>query len=145
MTTYQIACTIGTTDPAAKLGLEIWVDDAKLYANEHVTETVIPLSFDLTEDESEHELKFVMTGKTGADTKIDDQGNIVKDACLTVTNVTFEEIELNQLFADNAVYTHDFNGSQAKTQGKFYGTMGCNGTVSLEYATPVYLWLLEKM
>ena len=86
-----------------------------------------------------------MTGKTGADTKIDDQGNIVNDACLTVTNVTFEEIELNQLFADNAVYTHDFNGSQAETQGKLYGTMGCNGTVSLEFTTPIYLWLLEKM
>jgi hypothetical protein len=145
MTTYQIACTIGTTDPAAKLGLEIWVDDAKLYANEHVAETVIPLSFDLPEDEAPHELRFVMTGKTTADTKIDNEGNIVKDACLTVTNVTFEEIELNQLLADNAVYTHDFNGSQAEVKDKFYGAMGCNGTVSLEYASPIYLWLLERM
>jgi hypothetical protein len=145
MTTYQIACTIGTTDPNAKLGLEIWVDDMQLYKNNHVTETAIPLSFDLAEDESGHVLKFVMTGKTNTDTKIDDQGNIIKDACLTVTNVAFEEIELNQLFIDNAVYTHDFNGSQAETQDKFYSTMGCNGTVSLEYATPVYLWLLEKM
>jgi hypothetical protein len=145
MTTYQITCTIGTTDPVAKLGLEIWVDDTQLYVNEHVTETAIPLTFDLTEDEGTHELKFVMTGKTAVDTKIDDKGDIIKDACLTVTNLAFEEIELNQMFADNAVYTHNFNGSQAEIQDKFYGTMGCNGTVSLEYATPIYLWLLEKM
>ena len=145
MTTYQIACTVGTTDSSAKLGLEIWVDNTRLYENDHVTETIIPLSFDLAEDEGPHELKFVMTGKTAADTKIDEQGNIIKDACLTVTNVIFEEIELNQLFADNAVYTHNFNGSQAEIEDKFYGTLGCNGTVSLKYATPIYLWLLEKM
>jgi hypothetical protein len=145
MITYQIACTVGTTDPDAKLGLEIWVDNNKLYTNEHVTESAIPLQFDLEEDEEGHELRFVMTGKTAADTKIDDQGNIIKDACLTVTNVAFEEIELKQLFADNAVYTHDFNGSQSETQDKFYSTMGCNGIVSLEFTTPIYLWLLEKM
>ena len=145
MTTYQITCTIGTTDPAAKLGLEIWVDNTQLYKNNHVTETAIPLSFDLPEDDSQHELRFVMSGKTVSDTKIDTEGNIIKDACLTITNAAFEEIELNQLFIDNAVYTHNFNGSQAEIQDKFYGTMGCNGTVSLEYATPVYLWLLEKM
>lgn len=99
MTTYQITCTIGTTDPAANLGLEIWVDNTQLYKNNHVTETAIPLSFDLPEDDSQHELKFVMSGKTVSDTKIDTEGNIIKDACLTINNAAFEEIELNQLLS----------------------------------------------
>ena len=27
----------------------------------------------------------------------------------------------------------------------FFGNMGCNGYVSLKFATPIYLWLLEHM
>lgn len=145
MSTYQIACTIGTTDPTAQLGLEIWVDGTRLYENQHVTETALPLQFDLAEDEAAHELRFVMTGKTSQHTKLDDTGNIVQDARLGISNLTFEEIALNQIFIDRAVYTHNFNGSQDEIKEKFYGEMGCNGTVSLEYTTPIYLWLLENM
>jgi hypothetical protein len=145
MSTYQITCTIGTTNPEAKLGLEIWVDTTQLYTNDHVTESAIPLSFDLPENDGPHNLRFVMTGKTTSNTKINELGEIIQDATITISNVAFEEIELNQIVIDNAVYTHNFNGSQPETQAKFYGVMGCNGTVSLEYETPVYLWLLEKM
>jgi hypothetical protein len=110
-----------------------------------VTESAIPLSFDLPENDGPHNLRFVMTGKTTSNTKINELGEIIQDATITISNVAFEEIELNQIVIDNAVYTHNFNGSQPETQAKFYGVMGCNGTVSLEYETPVYLWLLEKM
>lgn len=145
MTTYQFSCTIGTTDPTAQLGMEIWIDNAQLYANNHVTETAVPLQFDLDEDESAHELRFIMTGKTYEHTTIDSAGNIVKDTSLTVSNVMFDKIALNQLVVDHAVYTHDFNGSQDQIQDKFYGIMGCNGEVKLKFATPIYLWLLEHM
>ena len=86
-----------------------------------------------------------MKNKTTEHTKIDEQGNIVSDACLTITNLAFDEIELKQIVVDKAVYTHDFNGTQPETQEKFYGAMGCNGTVSLQFSTPMYLWLLENM
>lgn len=145
MSTYQITCTIGTTDPAAKLGLEIWVDNNQLYTNAHIVEESMPLSFTLEEDANEHELKFIMTGKTTTDTTVDQDGNIIKDACLTINDLAFEEIMLNQMFIDNAAYTHNFNGSQQEISEKFYGTLGCNGTVSLKFSTPIYLWLLEKM
>jgi len=49
------------------------------------------------------------------------------------------------VFIDHATYTHNFNGTQAETTDKFYGEMGCNGTVSLRFTTPIYLWLLETM
>jgi len=44
-----------------------------------------------------------------------------------------------------AQYQHDFNGTGNPTIDKFYGEMGCNGTVSLKFTTPIYLWLLENM
>jgi hypothetical protein len=43
------------------------------------------------------------------------------------------------------VYEHDYNGTGTLTQEKFYGQMGCNGTVSLAFCTPIYMWLLEHM
>lgn len=145
MKTYQISCKIGSTDTTANLGLEIWIDNTQLYTADHVTETSVPLTFDLDEDEVDHELRFVMKNKTQEHTTVDEQGSIVKDARLTISNVTFDEILLEQIFFEQAVYTHDFNGTQAETTDKFYGEMGCNGTVSLKFATPIYLWLLEHM
>ena len=144
MTTYQLACTIGTTDPNAELGLEIWIDDQQLFSTEHVADTQ-QLTFDIEEDEAEHELRFVMKNKTFAHTTIDDQGNIISDARLTIADITFDEIKLGQIFVDLATYKHNFNGTQPETVGKFYGEMGCNGSVSLKFATPIYLWLLEHM
>jgi hypothetical protein len=63
---------------------------------------------------------------------------------VTVGSFEFEDINVNQIVQDLAVYTHDFNGSATKTQDKFFGSMGCNGTLSLKFSTPIYIWLLEN-
>jgi hypothetical protein len=86
-----------------------------------------------------------MKNKTIDLTKIDEEGKILKDACLTISDVAFEDIELGHMFTEQTSYTHDFNGTQAEISDKFYGSMGCNGTVSLKFTTPIYLWLLENM
>ena len=144
MSTYQISCQIGNTDPSAKLGLEIWIDNQQIFNSDHITEKT-PLTFDVAEDEADHELRFVMKNKTVAHTQIDFSGNIVTDARLTISDVAFDEIKLGQMFIDQTQYTHDFNGSQPEITDRFYGEMGCNGTVSLQFTTPIYLWLLEHM
>lgn len=145
MSNTKISCTIGTSDPTAELGVEVWLDKSIILDTNHVTHTVLPIEFTVTDDEGEHELRFVLKNKTQDHTKIDESGNIVSDATLTISDLTFEEIELNQIFYDCATYTHDFNGTGEPTTAKFYGTMGCNGTVSLKFTTPIYLWLLESM
>jgi len=144
MGTALISCSINTTDALAKLGIEVWLNDQQLLNQEHVAE-LIEFKYDLPDDDAEHELRFVMKNKTAEHTKIDEQGAIVSDARLTVSNLAFDEIELKQIFIDHAVYTHNFNGTQTEIQDKFYGEMGCNGTVSLGFITPIYLWLLENM
>lgn len=142
--TTKISCSIGTTDPSAKIGLEIWLDDLPIFNVAHVTETT-PITYEFAEDEADHVLRFVMKNKTHEDTIVDEDGNIVKDVCLTVSNLSFEDIQLEHVFLTKAVYTHDFNGTQNEVKDKFYGSMGCNGEVSLQFTTPVYLWLLENM
>jgi len=143
-TTLQISCGINTTDALAPLGLEIRIDNQVVLDLEHVTE-LIEFKHSVSDDDADHCLEFVLKNKTAEHTQIDQQGNIVSDACLNISNLTFDEIELKQIFIDHAVYTHNFNGSQPETQQQFYGVKGCNGTVSLDFSTPVYLWLLEHM
>jgi len=142
--TALISCSINTTDASAKLGIEVWLNDQQLLNQDHVSE-LIEFKYDLPDEDAEHELRFVMKNKTVEHTKVDEQGNIIADACLIITELAFDEIELKQIFIDQAVYTHDFNGTQEIIQTKFYGEMGCNGTVSIKFTTPIYLWLLENM
>jgi len=143
--TVSISCTLDTTNPAAELGFEAWIDDQKFFDTEHVQtqqQVIVEIADD---DDGEHELRFVLKNKTLDYTQIDEAGNIVADARLIVTDLAFDEIKLGHMVTEQAVYTHNFNGTQKEIQDKFYGEMGCNGTVSLKFTTPIYLWILEHM
>ena len=129
----------------AELGFEAWIDQRKFLDVDHVKETQ-PVTVELDDqDDAEHELRLVLKNKTAEHTQVDEQGNIITDARLLITDVAFDEIRLGHMFFEQAVYTHDFNGTSKATEDKFYGELGCNGTVSLKFSTPVYLWLLEHM
>jgi hypothetical protein len=140
----KISGVIDTTDASTPLGMEIWLDDQKILNLDWVTHSQ-SFEYSMPDDCAEHELRFVMKNKNFEHTKIDSNGNIVKDACLIVYDITFDKIKLGHTFQENAIYTHDFNGTSDCQPHKFYGTMGCNGTVSLKFSTPVYMWLLENM
>ena len=129
----------------AELGFEAWIDQRKFLDIDHVTETQkITVDVD-DQDIAEHELRLVLKNKTTEHTKVDENGNIIADARLIIKDLAFDEIQLRHMLVEQAVYTHDFNGTGKATEDKFYGELGCNGTVSLKFATPVYLWLLEHM
>lgn len=142
--TTTFSCRIGTTDPAATLGLEIWFDNQQILNVEHVQHNM-DVAHNFNDQEGQQQLRFILKNKTFEHTKIGKNGEILKDACLTISNVTFEEIELGHVFTEQTTYTHDFNGTQAEIIDQFYGSMGCNGTVTLKFSTPIYLWLLEHM
>jgi hypothetical protein len=86
-----------------------------------------------------------MLGKTTDHTRVDEAGNIVKDATLQISNVVIDDLDVNQLFLDKCVYTHNFNGTRPEITDTFFGIAGCNGTISFSFSTPIYLWLLENM
>ena len=104
----------------------------------------ISVEFDDADDES-HVLEFVLSGKTSEHTQITEQGEIVSVVIIRIQDIAFDDIVIDQMFSELAEYHHDFNGSQPALVDRFYGVMGCNGTVRLEFTTPVYLWLLENM
>ncbi len=144
METVKISFDVDTSDPECPIGIEIWLDDAVLLSNNHVQEK-IAFDYNIGDDDGEHELRVVLTGKTADHTKVDEAGNIVKDATLQISNVVIDDIDINQLFLEKCVYTHNFNGTQPEIADTFHGVAGCNGTISFEFSTPIYLWLLENM
>ena len=133
-----------SSDYTIPLGFEVLLDNVSLLSIDHVNKST-PVSLEILDDESEHEFKFVMKHKTQEHTVIDNNNNITKDAMLSIANVTFDDIKLGQVFIEQCVYHHSFNGSQAPIEDQFFGDMGCNGYVSLQFTTPIYLWLLENM
>ena len=144
METINISFDIETSDATCPLGIEILIDNTVLLKNDHVQEK-IKFSHDILDHDGEHELQIVIYGKTSDHTKVDEAGNIVKDATLQISNVVIDEIDVNQLVLDKCLYTHNFNSTQPEIADTFHGVAGCNGTISLKFATPVYLWLLENM
>lgn len=139
-----ISCSIENSDPACRLGVEIWLDDICLLDQEHVTDPV-SFSHSLPDDTADHALRFVLKNKPADYTTVDADGNILTDARLRISKIEFNQVELNYMVTQQAVYSHDFNGAGPPTQEKFYGEIGCNGTVSLRFTTPIYLWFLENM
>jgi hypothetical protein len=144
MNTVPLEFDIGTSDPTCSLGVKVVLDGTTIYENSHVTQTY-HLSHELSDEDGDHELTIEMYGKLPEHTKITESGDIVKDALITVNNIQLDSIDINLVAQTLVEYHHDFNGSQAPTVDRFYGSMGCNGTMTLKFSTPVYLWLLENM
>jgi hypothetical protein len=144
MDKVKIAFDIASTSLVYPFNVEVWIDQSKLLALDNVGDCV-HFEHELSDDDGEHELRIVLQGKLPEHTKIDEQGNIISDATLQISNVTIDELDINKLFLEKCVYTHDFNGTQPEIEDTFHGIAGCNGTISFEFSTPVYLWLLENM
>jgi len=143
--TIPITFDLDSSDYTAQLGFDLLLNNNLVFTTEHVTE-LTTVAVDIDDDvDTEHELKFVLKNKTQAHTQVDEQGNILNDTMLSIGNMSFDKIKLGHMFFEQTVYHHDFNGSRDFVEDKFYGSMGCNGYVSLKFTTPIYLWLLENI
>lgn len=144
MGVLPIEFDIGTTDAAAELGIQVWIDDLCVHQHSHVTETY-HFKHNINDEDASHQLKIVMTGKMPEHTQLDHAGNIVKDAMLSISNIAMDEINIDYVFHKLATYQHDFNGTGPSGSHAFFKHMGCNGTVEFEFSTPGCLWLLENI
>ena len=156
MDTVKLEFDIGTTDAECKLGVKVTLDNTVIYNNSHVTATE-HVSHDLDDQNTDHVLEIELYGKLPHHTTIDEAGNIIKDAMISVEKFKIDDIDISSLFTTYPTqiyddvstrivqYCHDFNGTQPATVDSFHGFMGCNGTVILKFTSPIYLWLLENM
>ena len=144
MDSVKFSCVISPSNTAVPLGCEVWIDDTCVFDQNHVAEPVA-VSYEFSDDDGEHVLRITLKNKLPEHTQIDDQGNIMSDALLGVTEISFDEIDCTQIIQDISVYRHNLNGNGPEIEDQFFGDLGCNGSVELKFTTPVYLWLLENM
>lgn len=144
MDTIKFSLDLVNTSEFHNLGIELWLDKNKFFDNS-VSPGRHHVIHEFDGADGNHILKIKLKNKTNEHTGIDEQGNIVADALIQIQNVSFDDIEVDQLLWSHAEYVHDGNGSEVIAVHKFYGSMGCNGHVQLKFSSPIYLWLLENM
>ena len=127
------------------IGVEVWFNDHMVVDYTQVVETKhVSCNFD-DDAEQLHCVKIIVKNKTAEHTVIDTAGKILQDSLLEIKNFNLEEIDIDKIVREKAVYTHDFNSSGNQVSESFYGIAGCNGSIELKFTTPAYLWLLENM
>ncbi len=145
MNTSSFSFDVSPSDPINPLGIEVWINDQQIadYAQLDQLQSIAYMF----NDENEHcyTVKIVVKNKIAAHTQVNEAGEIVRDSLVNINNFKIDEIEIDKIVHEKAVYTHDFNGSQPKVTDRFYGSAGCNGIIELQFTSPGYLWLLENM
>lgn len=126
------------------LALNFWFDN-QLVGSLQLHDEFQQFEYQFEDSEGSHEFEIELLGKLPEHTELDTDGNIVHDRVAEIANVALDNIELGHMFYEQTCYLHDFNGVGQPIEQKFFGTMGCNGRVKLQFSSPVYLWLLENM
>ena len=144
METFDISFDLTSSDYDCGLGFEVFYNNKQILNIDHCRSSTI-LAFTLDAEEGDQELKFIMKNKTMDHTTVDENGQIVKDAYLNISNFTINSVELGHTFLEQCKYHHDFNGSQEPVVDKFWEIMGCNGTLIFSFQSPIYLWLVMNM
>ena len=117
-----------------------------VFFDQDLTTDPVEIRHDFAEiNDADYTLEIVMSGKQSSHTVVDQDGVILQDRVIEIGKVVLDDLELGQVFFEQARYLHNFNGTQPETVDKFYGAIGCNGTVELKFTAPVYMWLLENM
>ena len=124
----------------------IWLDDHAVIQSEISSTAQQPVAFERTIDEGPHTLKIRLENKTDADT-ITENGAVIKDMLLNIEDITIDDISLgNLLWSAEYILDHpqEYKG-QTITKLDNCVNLGWNGTYTLKFASPFYIWLLEKL
>jgi hypothetical protein len=138
----NFSCKIKSSNPKIKLAVEIWLDDNLLQTIDWVQDDQVNCTIDPSD--GIHQFRWVLKNKLPEHTSVVDD-KIINDVLVTINDFIIEDINCDQILHKLAVYQHNFNGTGPDTQEEFWGTMGCNGSVVLNFSSPIYLWLLENI
>lgn len=95
------------------------------------------------EEGSSNKLQIRLENKEDNDTvENDEKTAIVKDLLLNINSIEIDDISLEQLIWDCSEFVAD---DPARPVLKKCVNLGWNGTYTLEFTSPFYLWLLENI
>jgi hypothetical protein len=130
--------------------------DNKEYVNAHITkesDATEYVEFDCeVEEEAEHVLRIRLDNKAAEDTVTDNPDladcKILKDMLLNLVSIEVDDIELGTIAQMAGVFKFDEPQnypSPGATEIPLCVNFGFNGTYELQFSSPFYLWLLEKI
>jgi hypothetical protein len=124
----------------------IWLDDHSIIQSEIPDQAQHPIAFEHTVDEGPHTLKIRLENKTTADTVVEN-GEVVKDMLLNIDDITIDDISLGNLLWSAEYKLDQPQEYQGKTIDHLDScvNLGWNGTYILNFTSPFYVWLLEKL
>jgi hypothetical protein len=125
---------------------------AQLTGDANVTEY---FEFDAFIDEGECSLVIELVNKSMHDTMLDAGGNIVEDLLLNIDSIEVDEIDLGSLLWTASDYRPDYPekhklkvtemGQELPKSVKNCVNLGWNGSWTLPFTSPFYVWLLENI
>lgn len=124
----------------------VWLDDHVIIQSEIVSPAEQIVSFKRRVSEGVHELKIRLENKTNSDTVVEN-GQVVKDMLLNINDITIDDISLGNLLwsAEYVLDKKQIYKSQEIDHLDGCVNLGWNGTYTLKFASPFYIWLLEKL
>jgi len=106
------------------------------------------------EENKKYQLIIEISGKDSTQTVLNSKGQILRDQLLHIKQIEIDEIDLGALVYEG-LYTPTYpepwhsqqvkKGTPPEKSFKNVTTMGHNGTWTLEFQSPFYMWLLENL
>jgi hypothetical protein len=125
----------------------VWLDDYVIMQSEIAEPSLSQsIKFERDLDQGQHQLKIRLENKTVQDT-VTANGEIVKDMLLNINDIIINNISLGQLLWDAEYHLdspQEYNGNTITKLDRCVN-LGWNGTYILNFSTPLYVWLLEKL
>lgn len=124
----------------------LWVDHHRLISSELPNEQHHTFEFKHTVEEGPHTLRVRLENKDKEDTQIIN-GKIVNDMLLNIDDITIDGVSLG-----NLLWTADYQLDQPQqyngetiTKLDNCVNLGWNGSYIINFDSPFYIWLLEKI
>ena len=106
------------------------------------------------EEGTEHILIIKRSGKTSKQTLVNEKGDILNDQLLEIKSIEIDEIDIGALVFEG-LYTPEYpepwatqqraSGHDLKEAFKNVTKMGHNGTWTIKFTSPFYMWLLDNL
>lgn len=143
----EFSVTVSGTYWSKKPQFSIWLDNNVIIQTEISSDLPQTHKFTHTIDEGDHILSIKLENKTNSDTqKVND--NIVNDLLLNINDITINGILLEQLIWSESTFLldkpHEYQGKEI-TKLDNCVNLGWNGSYTLKFTSPFYIWLLEKL
>ena len=124
----------------------VWLDDHVVTQSEIASVAEQIVNFERKIFEGPHSLKIRLENKTNSDTVIEN-GEVVKDMLLNIDDITIDDISLGNLLWSTEYVLDRPQQYKGQTINYLNGcvNLGWNGTYTLKFTSPFYIWLLEKL